>query len=635
MKNWSIDKAADTYGIKNWGNGYFNIDQDGYVVITPFGKKNETAVRLLNIINDIEKLGLKMPIILRIENLLDSQIQLLHDSFNSAIQETGYTGRYQWVYPVKVNQHKQVIDAITNFGQTLGHGLEVGSKAELIAAISIVKDSNVKIVCNGYKDRDFINLALYACKIGLFCVLVIEMPSELDLIIEQSKRLQVRPRLGVRSKLTVSAPGLLAKTNGDTSVFGLNMSQIVDVIETLKKQDMLDCLLLLHYHIGTQISDIYHVRAGTHEACRIYEGLVKEGAKMGYLDLGGGLAVDYEGTSSNDKNSCNYTVAEYCYDIVETILFTLDAANIPHPTIITESGRAVVAYHSVLLFNILDVSSFVPHPIPTDLATDCHEELKNLLECYHMIAPKKVQECYNDAIFYRDQVRQLFKHGQISLRDRAIAEDIFLHIIIKIVKASKKLRHVPEDIQKTDIILSDIYYGNFSLFQSLPDIWAINQLFPIMPIHRLTEIPTRPAVLADITCDSDGKITAFVGENKVQNTLSLHSIKENETYYLGAFLVGAYQEILGDFHNLLGNTNCVTIRINKNGSHTIVDKTTGIQVKDVLSSVGFPVENLRQNIHKLTTKSTQDKLITPQEQQEIIDVFDKNLHGYTYLETKR
>jgi arginine decarboxylase len=370
------------------------------------------------------------------------------------------------------------------------------------------------------------------------------------------------------------------------------------------------------------------------EACRIYEELYKEGAAMGHLDLGGGLAVDYDGSRSNEPSSCNYSVAEYSYDIVETISTVLDRSNTPHPTIVTESGRHTVAYYSILLFNILDVASYVPQPIPKSLPDSANDLLTNLLFTYEMISPKDIQECYNDTLFYKDQARQLFKHGQISIRERAIAEDLFRHILIKISKTAKELEQVPRDIQEIDEILSDIYYGNFSVFQSLPDIWAINQLFPVIPIHRLNEAPTRPAIIADITCDSDGKIDLFPNAENAKKTILLHDLKENEEYYLGVFLSGAYQETLGDLHNLFGDTNVVSIHINDDASFDFVRELEGDSVSDVLSYVEYDLRALKQRIKNFAEDSIRKGFIKVKDRKIILRMFDEGLRGYTYFESE-
>lgn len=631
-KKWSPQDASDFYGLDRWGAGYFSVGGKGDVVISPSGTVDGPKVSLPEVVKGILDRGLDMPVLLRIENILGSQIKQLHETFAEAIKELNYNGSYKGVFPIKVNQQEQVVEAIAQFGSKFDHGLEAGSKPELIAAISIMENRNACLICNGYKDEEFIDLGLYATKMGLQCFFVIEIPSELDLILERAALIGVRPKLGLRIKLVAKAEGNWAESGGDGSVFGLNLSQIIHIVDRLKDENKLDCLELLHYHIGSQIPNIRDIRAGVMEACRIYEELVKEGAAMGYLDLGGGLAVDYDGSRTNEPCSRNYSLDEYCYDIVETIATVLDKTGTTHPTIITESGRAIVAYYSVLLFNVLDVSTYVPAPIPKELPDTSNNLLENLFMTYNMVSPKDIQECYNDTLFYRDQAKQLFKHGQINIRERALAEDLFRHILIKISKAAEKLKHVPRVIQDINDALSDVYYGNFSVFQSLPDVWAIDQLFPIIPIHRLDEEPSRPAIIADITCDSDGKIALFPGTNGPKSTIMLHDLKENEEYYLGVFLVGAYQETLGDLHNLFGDTNVVSININDNGTFEFDRELEGDSVADILSYVEYDVKAIKQRIKRLAEDSIHKGFIKVKDRKVILRMFDEGLRGYTYFE---
>lgn len=632
IKKWTTEESINLYGIDRWGAEYFSVDEHGDIVISPNGTEEGPRVSLPKVVKGMLDRGMNMPVLLRIENILGSQIKTLHETFAKAIKELNYNGSYKGVFPIKVNQQEQVVEAITQFGSKFDHGLEAGSKPELIAAISILKNRNACLICNGYKDAEFIDLGLYATKMGLQCFFVIEIPGELDLILERAALIGVRPKLGLRIKLAAKAEGKWAESGGDSSVFGLNMSQIIHIVDRLKNENKLDCLRLLHHHLGSQISNIRDIRVGVMEASRIYEELVQEGAAMGYLDLGGGLAVDYDGSRTNEPSSRNYTLDEYCNDIVETIATVLDKSNTPHPTIITESGRATVACYSILLFNVLDVSSYTPHPIPKKLPETSNDLLENLLYAYNMVSPKDIQECYNDTIFYRDQARQLFKHGQINIRERAIAEDLFRHILIKIAKTAAQLKHPPREIQKINDVLSDVYYGNFSVFQSLPDVWAINQLFPVIPIHRLDEEPSRPAIIADITCDSDGKIDLFPNSRGAQKTIMLHDLKENEEYYLGVFLVGAYQETLGDLHNLFGDTNVVSININNDGSYEFVRELEGDSVADILSYVEYDLKAIKQRIKKFAEDSIHKGFIKVKDRKVILRMFDKGLRGYSYFE---
>ncbi|MGE4317360.1 MAG: biosynthetic arginine decarboxylase [Deferribacterales bacterium] len=631
-KNWTIQDSADLYGINKWGADYFSINPLGDVAVTPFGRDNNTQISLYDIAQEIEERGMSMPVILRIENILGSQIKLLHQTFRKVIKETGYQGQYKGVFPIKVNQQEQVVEAISEFGREFNHGLEAGSKPELIAAISMLQNRDACLICNGYKDEEFIDLGLNAVKMGYQCFFVIEVPGEVELVLERAKKLKVRPLLGLRVKLSTQAEGQWSESGGDNSVFGLNISQMIDVIDRLKEENKLDCLKLLHYHIGSQIPNIRDIRAGAMEACRIYEELVKEGAPMGIIDLGGGLAVDYDGSNTNYHSSRNYSVEEYCYDIVESIKTVLDKANIEHPIIITESGRVTVAYYSVMLFNVLDVSPFMPHPIPEQLPKTNTDLLENLLTTLKDVSPKTIQECCNDALFYRNQARQLFKHGQISLRERAIAEDIVKHILVKISTVGSTMPHVPKDVEDIDKLLIDIYYGNFSLFQSLPDVWAINQIFPVMPIHRLNEAPKHPAIISDITCDCDGKIDSFPGFAHDNNSVMLHDLKEDEEYYLGVFLVGAYQETLGDLHNLFGDTNVVSIHVNLDGTYQVVRELEGDTVSEVLSYVEYDISAMKRRLKKIAEDAVQQGYISGKERKNILNGFEEGLRGYTYFE---
>jgi arginine decarboxylase len=585
----------------------------------------------MNVLSGIMDRGYDMPVLLRIENILHSQIKELNDSFAAAIHEYGYRGDYRSVYPIKVNQQQQVVEAIARFGSEYHHGLEAGSKAELIAALSFLEDPEACLICNGYKDQEFVDLGLYACRMGLKCFFVVEMPSELDLILERAQVLGIRPLIGVRIKVSTQGGGHWMESGGDRSIFGLNITQVLEVVEKLKSCEMLDCLQLLHYHLGSQIPNIRDIRSAVMEACRVYAGLAKEGAPMRYFDLGGGLAVDYDGSNTNYVTSRNYGLNEYCTDIIESIMSILDEEDVAHPTIITETGRAIVAYYSVLLFNVLDRRRFEGQPLPEKLPEGTHEAILNLYETLKRLSLKNTQECYNDAIYYRDQIRQLFKVGEINLRERSLSENIFWHLVREIAQNITKLKFVPKDLQDIPIALADTYYGNFSVFQSLPDAWAIEHLFPIMPIHRLNEMPDCLATVADITCDSDGKIDKFIDIHGVRNALPLHQLIPGEEYYLGVFLVGAYQETLGDLHNLFGDTNVVTIRVTEDGHYSLVREQEGDSVADVLSYVEYEPKNMLARFQKFAEKAVGKRSITAQERRKIMKAYENGLRGYTYF----
>ena len=632
MERWNTTKSAELYGVPEWSGGYFSIGANGEMMVMPSPMAEDRAVSIAQIAAGVKARGLDMPVLLRIENILDAQISSLNETFRSAMAELGYRGSFMGAYPIKVNQQQQVIEQITHYGSRYHHGLEAGSKAELIAAMGMMRDQQSVLVCNGYKDEEFIDLGLYATKLGFTCILVVEMPDELPLIIERSKKLGAAPILGVRIKLSSLAEGHWAQSGGDRSIFGLNTSQVIQAVDLLAKENMLDCLQMVHYHLGSQLSNIREIRTAVNEACRVYAGLAKEGANVKYLDLGGGLAVDYDGSQSNFLSSRNYSIKEYCTDIIEAVMTSLDVEGIEHPVIITESGRALVAYYSLLLFNVLDVTKFRPDPLPDPLPDDCPAQIDYMVETLQKLTIRNLQESYNDILFYRDEARNLFHHGKINLRQRSLAEQIFWTTITEIARLSKELKHVTPELADIERVLSDIYYCNFSVFQSLPDSWAIDQLFPIMPIHRLDEEPTRSAIMADITCDCDGKIDKFIDKRGVKRYLPLHEMNNSDEYLLGAFLVGAYQETLGDLHNLMGDTNVVTVRILENGEFEFVDEQEGDTVADVLSYVEYDPKRLFVSFRETAEQAVRSNRISPKERKEIVKAYEAGLRGYTYFE---
>ncbi|HEY5467001.1 MAG TPA: biosynthetic arginine decarboxylase [Clostridia bacterium] len=632
LGRWTKEKSEELYGIKNWGADYFSVSDKGEILVTPDKDNPSVAISIMDIISGARTLGLEMPVLLRFENLLDSQISVLNKSFHEAMEKLAYKGEYRGVYPVKVNQQHQVIACVTRFGQRYHHGLEVGSKAELIAALSLLKDKEACLICNGYKDEEFIDLSLNAVKMGFKCFFVIEIPGELEVLLERSKALGVKPNIGIRIKLSAKAGGHWTESGGDRSVFGLSVSQLITIVDILKERNMLDSLKLLHYHLGSQIPNIRAIRSAAIEAARVYAELVNEGAPMGYLDLGGGLAVDYDGSKTNFVNSRNYNIEEYCTDIVEAVMAILDPSGIPHPVIVTESGRVTVAYHSVLLFNVLDVQQFEEYEIPDRLDEGTPEQILNLYDVNKTITTKNLQECYNDALYYRDEIRDMFRHGKISLRELSFSEKIFWNTINQIAKKKQKLKHAPSELEDIESAIADIYYCNFSVFSSILDSWAIDQLFPVMPMHRLLELPRRNAIIADITCDCDGKIDRFIGLHDVHTTLPLHEMKNGEDYYIGAFLVGAYQETLGDLHNLFGDTNVVNVRIHPDGKYDLVNEVHGDSVGDVLSYLEYDPKDMLARFGESAADARRCGLISEEEQLEITQAYDNGLRGYTYYE---
>jgi arginine decarboxylase len=631
-QEWSALHSAQLYGIKEWSSDYFTVTQDGNVAVSlPFAEDN-VEVALMDIVDGMKQRGLDMPAVLRIENLLDLRISQLNTAFAKAINELDYQNHYRGVFPIKVNQQCHVIEEIADYGSRYHHGLEAGSKAELIIALSQLQDHESLIICNGYKDEEFIDLGLYARQMGIKCFFVLETAMELDLILARSKALNIDPLIGVRIRLASMVEGHWNEDSGDRSIFGLSTNALLNVVEQLKSSNMLHCLQLLHSHLGSQIPNIRNIRGGVMEACRFYAGLIEEGAPMGYLDLGGGLAVDYEGARSNSTHSMNYGLDEYCYSIVETVKESFDALEITHPVIISESGRALVAYSSMLLFNILEVRDHKAGFIPDVAPENSHDMIHNLYEVREHVNPETIQECYNDALYYREEMRELFHRGQSSMRERALAENLTLAILEKISNLLPQVRRVSPELEKLPELLSDIYYGNFSLFQSLPDIWAIDQLFPIMPIHRLNEAPVKEAVLADMTCDCDGKVDRFISPDGVKGTLPLHPLKQGEEYFLGVFLVGAYQETLGDLHNLFGDTNVVSVHINPDGSFDFRREFHGDSIADVLSYVEYDPKIMQEQFRRIAEKAVRDNKITVAQRQQMLRAFKESMQGYTFFE---
>jgi len=634
---WTVAESAELYGIRSWGAGYFDINENGDVAVTvPTGNGpagvQRVSVSLMELIRGMQHRGLQMPALLRLDNLLEAQIALLNESFGRAMKTLGYQARYHGVFPIKVNQQCAVIEEIARAGGRYGHGLECGSKAELLIALAYLQPGDGHIICNGYKDEEFIDLALQSLRLGFKCFFVLETPTELPIILEASRRLGVRPMLGVRVKLAAEVEGHWNESSGDRSIFGLTTAQIVELVDALREHQLLDCLQLLHYHLGSQIPNIRDIRGGVLEACRYYVSLRQEGAAMGYLDLGGGLGVDYDGSQTNSNHSKNYSLDEYCTDVIETIMTALDRTGVEHPVLISESGRATVAYSSILLFNILDVTSYEPQGSAPVVPEDEHELVRNLREVLEGISIKTAKECYNDAMFYRQEIRDLFRRGQIRLRSLSLAENIFLHIVWGILAVLQKAKRVPAGFDDLEESLADIYYGNFSVFQSLPDVWAIEQVFPIIPVHRHAEQPTRRAILADITCDSDGKVDRFIESGGLRRSLPVHPFVEGEPYYFGVFLVGAYQETLGDLHNLMGDTNVASVRIHADGGFEFAREMSGDSIADVLSYVEYQPQRLLEQLRRTAELAVRNERITLAQRQALLESFSASLRGYTYYE---
>jgi arginine decarboxylase len=633
LEGWDSVRSSELYGVEAWGNNFFHITTDGCAAVRLKNPSGPVSVKFSDIVQGLYQRGLSLPILLRFGDLLAARLAAIHQAFGKAIEESGYTGAYRGVYPIKVNQQQQAVADVVKFGRPFHHGLEAGSKAELIAALAYLHDPEAYIVCNGYKDAEFIDLALSSLKMGLQTMLVLEMPGELDLLLERAEKMAVRPRIGIRVKLASSVGGKWSESGGESSVFGLTPPQVIAVIDRLRERGMLDCLELLHYHLGSQVPNIREIRDAIYEASRYYVSLVQEGAKMGVLDIGGGLAIDYDGSKCNCATSANYDVGEYAADVVEGVMAVCNHADVPHPVLISESGRALVGYYSVLLVNVLSTSSFeVPEP-PGPVAEPVPEPIRNLMDVAAGLRTRNLREFYNDAIYYREEIQKAFKHGDITLRQHAQADRLFWHILTRIRAEIPKLRFVPEDMRNLEDAMADVYYCNFSVFQSLPDSWAIDQIFPIMPIQRLNEKPARLAVLSDITCDCDGKIDHFVDMRDIRRALPVHAVGPDEDYILAVFLVGAYQETLGDLHNLLGDTNVASILVDEDGEIEYEQELAGDSVGDVLSYVEYNPQGLLARFRELAEVAVRQKRITPTERREILDAYESGLRGYTYFET--
>jgi len=631
LTRWTAKDSAELYGIESWGKPFFGVSAEGEATVALRHGAASREISLMEIARGLEERGVSFPVMLRFGDILDSLIGTLNETFQAAIRVAGYRGAYRGVYPIKVNQQQQVVEEIARFGRRYHHGFEAGSKAELIAALAYLHDPEAFIVCNGYKDAGFIDLALYARQMGLNAILVVEMPGEIDLILERSAALGVDPVMGVRVRLSTPGSGMWLESGGDSSVFGLNAGQIIDMVDRLKTAGKLQCLRMLHYHLGSQIPNIRTVRASAAEAARVYVDLVREGAPMGLIDIGGGLAVDYDGTQTNFASSRNYTLEEYCADVVEVIAAAAEEAELPHPDIISESGRATVANYAVLLFNVLDHGRFEPESFPAALNENAHEYLHHLAEINGVLSPKNLQECYNDALFYRDEIRSLFQHGGVSLRERAVGEEMFACIMARIAAMCEDAPRITEELERLQRSLADVYYGNFSLFQSLPDAWAIDQLFPVMPIHRLGERPVRQGIFSDLTCDCDGKIDRFIDIQGVRRSLPLH-LPNGGNYLIGVFLVGAYQETLGDLHNLFGDTNVVSVRLDENGALEYSHEVQGDTVADVLSYVEYEPKAMLEQFRQLTESAVRSGKISPVERRKIMEAYEAGMRGYTYYE---
>ena len=620
MRKWRIEDSEELYNITGWGTSYFGINDKGHVVVTP--RKDGVAVDLKELVDELQLRDVAAPMLVRFPDILDNRIEKTAYCFKQASEEYGYKAQNFIIYPIKVNQMRPVVEEIISHGKKFNLGLEAGSKPELHAVIAVNTDSDSLIICNGYKDESYIELALLAQKMGKRIFLVVEKMNELKLIARMAKQLNVQPNIGIRIKLASSGSGKWEESGGDASKFGLTSSELLEALDFLESKGMKDCLKLIHFHIGSQVTKIRRIKTALREASQFYVQLHAMGFKVEFVDIGGGLGVDYDGTrSSSSESSVNYSIQEYVNDSISTLVDASDKNGIPHPNIITESGRALTAHHSVLIFEVLETATLPEWDDEEEIAPDAHELVQELYGIWDTLNQNKMLEAWHDAQQIREEALDLFSHGIVDLKTRAQIERLYWSI-------TREINQIAGGLSK---LLADKYFCNFSLFQSLPDSWAIDQIFPIMPIQRLDEKPDRSATLQDITCDSDGKIANFISTRNVAHYMPVHSLKQKEPYYVAVFLVGAYQEILGDMHNLFGDTNAVHVSVNEKG-YNIEQIIDGETVAEVLDYVQYNPKKLVRTLETWVTKSVKEGKISVEEGKEFLSNYRSGLYGYTYLE---
>ncbi len=630
MRKWRIEDSSELYNISGWGLKYFSINERGHVQVTP--REGCVPIDIRDIMDELKLRDVSAPLLLRFPDILDDRIRKISGCFRMAAEEYDYKGQNFVVYPIKVNQMRQVVEEIVSHGNKYNIGLEAGSKPELHAVLAVNTHENSIIVCNGYKDEDYVELALLAQKMGRRIFIVVEKLNELKLIADVSKRLNLRPNIGVRIKLTSSGSGKWEESGGDVSKFGLNSSELLDALDYLQKVKMADCLKFIHFHIGSQITKIRRIKNALREAMQFYVQLSKMGYAIEFVDIGGGLGVDYDGTrSSMGENSMNYSIQEYVNDSVSALVDVCVKNNLPQPNIITESGRSLTAHHSVLIIDVLETTQLPQWNDNDEIGENAHELARELYDIWDKINPSRVFEDWHDALQIREEALERFSLGLLDLTPRAQIEKLFWSVARDVNDMTRSMKHPPEELRKVARMLPEKYFCNFSLFQSLPDSWAIDQMFPIMPIARLDEKPTRNATLQDVTCDSDGKISNFVSPQGASHSLPVHTVKHGEHYYIGVFLVGAYQEILGDLHNLFGDTAAVHISLTKDG-YEIEQVVDGEPVADVLEYVEYSPKKLVRNLEAWVSASMKRGAITPEEGRQFLNNYRSGLYGITYLE---
>jgi arginine decarboxylase len=629
MRGWTIRDSLELYNVPSWGAGFFTINEGGHIEVRPRGPDGP-GIDLYALVQDLLQRGLRAPILVRFSDILASRVRGLGGAFQTAMKEYDYKGGYRGVYPIKVNQQRHVVEEIVEYGAEAKIGLEAGSKPELLVALAILETPGAVIICNGYKDRAYIETALLAQRLGRTPIIVVDRLREVDLIVRTSRDLGIQPHIGVRARLTTRGAGKWVESTGDRSKFGLTAAEIVEAVERLRAEGMLNCLELLHFHIGSQITAIRAHKDALREATRIFVGLHEMGAKPSYIDVGGGLGVDYDGSQTNFHSSMNYSVQEYANDVVASIQEACDAKGVPHPDIVTEAGRAMVAHHSVLIFDVLGVNEMVTGRPPEPVKPEDHRVIQALAEVWATVSQKNVVEAYHDALQVKEEAASLFSLGYLDLRDRARVERLFWDCCEKILRIVRELPYVPEELEPLEKGLADTYYGNFSVFQSAPDHWAVKQLFPVLPIQRLDERPTRRGVFADLTCDSDGKIDKFIDPRDVKDVLELHAWN-GSPYYVGVFLVGAYQEILGDLHNLFGDTDAVHVRLGKDGNYDVEYVVEGDDVSDVLRYVQYDAGTLIERVRRTIEVAMRAGRLSLEDSARLRRYYESGLKEYTYL----
>jgi arginine decarboxylase len=627
---WTTAEAAELYDVASWGKGYFSVGKNGNLLVHP-EKDTSRAIDLKELVDNLQLRGISLPILIRFGEILKHRLGEMHQAFQNSIAEHGYKNSYCCVYPIKVNQQRQVVEEVFEYGRPYHFGLEAGSKPELLAVLAIA-DNQTPIICNGFKDDEYIEMVMLAKKIGRNIIPVVEKYTELDLILKHSQRVGVRPVIGLRVKLASRGSGRWKSSGGYRSKFGLTITEALRALDQLKAVHMEDCLELLHFHLGSQITNIRQIKGAVMEAARVFVELHRAGAGLRFMDVGGGLGIDYDGSQTDFESSVNYTLQEYANDVVYHIQSICDEAEVPHPVIVSESGRAVVAYHSMLVFNVLGVTGFSDSDTLPEIPEDVEQPLIDLKETLRGLSNKNLLESFHDAQQALDSALNLFSLGYLPLQQRSWAESIYWLICRRIQKLAKELDYFPEELEGLDGLLSDTYFCNFSLFQSMPDSWAVKQLFPIMPIHRLEEQPTRPGILGDISCDSDGKVDQFIDRRDVKKTLLMHPFNSGEPYILGAFLVGAYQEILGDLHNLFGDTNAVHVGLGQDGKVVLEAVIQGDTVREVLDYVQFQSKTLVEQFRRAVEAAVRDGKISFEESGTLLRFYEDGLNGYTYLE---